>query len=176
MVNIRNTEPEYFRVVVKIDKWNFKVFYNKTWLRRDWPEPDVSESWTADANIIYSNCPKYKTPGVMKIWANTDYEYMVYNLRKSMRFKNQIDQNSLDYWSYDKYMQYVEKNSKNCVGVITGNEVFVTFPKEISDRLAVCPQNFSYIEISIYKEKGEHHWLIKGMSISSDIDLSNYME
>jgi len=173
--NTQNSQR--FTVILQIDKWNVRIFYNKTPLFNDFVEPAITECWTADARVIYSDCPKYKVRDIIEFWSNVDYKYTVYNYYKDMKFKNPDEKHrEKPYLSYDEYMRYLEEQSYRCVGSITDKQLLASLPKEIADRLAMSPQLCSCVELFIYKAPNNRHWLIKSMSFAPFIDLSNYIE
>lgn len=64
---------------------------------------------------------------------------------------------------------------RKVVGSISGNQLLSNSPKEIADRLATCPQMCSYIDLLVYRKKGQHDWLVQSFAISSSVDLSDYV-
>ena len=175
--NNNTKDCQRFTVILQIDKWNFHMFYNKAPLFQDIIEPAISEYWTADARVVYSDCPKYKMRDVIEFWSSVDYKYKVYNYYKDTKYKNpDAKKFAKPYLSYDEYMLYLEEQSYRCVGSITDKQLLTSLPKEIADRLAMNPQLCSYVDLFICKAPGNRYWLIKSMSFSSFLDLSDYIE
>lgn len=57
---IIDAESQRFTIILKVDKWDFYMSRNKYQRDKDWPEPEIMESWNTKATVMYSDCPKYK--------------------------------------------------------------------------------------------------------------------
>ena len=170
-------ESQRFTIILKIDKWDFHMSRNKYQRDKDWPEPEIMESWSAKTTVIYSDCPKYKVGDEIKVWVGVNYDYMVYDLRKNLRFADPSrPDDKFASISYDELEKYREDNSYKVVGSISGNQLLSNVPKEMADRLATCPQMCSYIDLWVYRKKRQRHWLVQSFAISSSVDLSNYTD
>jgi hypothetical protein len=170
-----NIESERFTIILKVNNWDLRITHNKHQRDKNWPEPVISESWTSKPVVIYSDCPKYKVGDEIKIWLGTNYDYMVYHLRKDFRYADpKRPDDRFASISYDQHMQNIEDNSYKCVGSISKDQLLAGIPKEIADRLASCPQMCSYIDLYVYRNKGLRHWLIQSLSLTSSVDLSDY--
>ncbi len=171
-----DTESQRFTIILKVDRWDFRMSRNKYQRYKDWPEPEIMESWTAETTVVYSGCPKYKSGDEIEVWIGINYDYMVYNLRKDFRFADpERPDNEKASISYDELEKYKEENSYKVVGSIPGNQLLSNAPKEIADRLAACTQMCSYIDLLVYRKKGQRDWLIQSFAISSSVDLSDYV-
>lgn len=159
---IIDAESQRFTIILKVDKWDFYMSRNKYQRDKDWPEPEIMESWNTKTTVVYSDCPKYKAGDEIKVWIGTNYDYMVYSLRKDFRFADpdQPDNEKASI-SYDELEKYKEENSYKAVGSISGDQLLSNVPKEIADRLATCPQMCSYIDLLVYRKKGQRHWLVQ---------------
>lgn len=173
---IIDAESQRFTIILKVDKWDFYMSRNKYQRDKDWPEPEIMESWNTKATVMYSDCPKYKVGNEIKVWIGINYDYMVYNLRKNLHFADpDRPDDKFASISYDEYERYREENSYKVVGSISRDQLLSNAPKEIGDRLAACSQMCSYIDLMIYRKKGQRHWLVQSLAVSSSVDLSDYV-
>ncbi|MCM1294032.1 MAG: hypothetical protein NC311_00520 [Muribaculaceae bacterium] len=171
-----DAESQRFTIILKVDRWDFHISRNKYQRDKDWPEPEIMESWNTKATVIYSDCPKYKVGDEINVWIGVNYDYMVYNLRKDFRFADpERPDNEKASISYDELEKYKEEHSYKVAGSISGDQLLSRAPKEIADRLAACPQMCSYIDLWVYRKKGQRDWLVQSFAISSSIDLSDYV-
>jgi len=170
-------EPERFTIILKVNSWDFWLSHSKYQPDKNWPKPEISESWTAKCKVLYSDCQKYKAGDDFEAHIGTNYEYMVYPLLKDKRFVDRTrPDNKYASVSYDEYMKQLEDNSKKIVGYIRDNFLHSGSPIEITNRLASCSDKFAYITVSFYKEKHQRMYLIQDISFSSTSHLKEYID
>ena len=171
----KKTEPKRFIIILKVNSWDFWLSHSKYQPDKNWPSPEISESWTAKCTVLYSNCQKYKAGDDFEVHIGTNYEYMVYNLLKDKRFIDRTrPDNKYASVSYDEYMKQLEDNSKKIVGYIRDNFLHSGSPIEITNRIASCPDKCAYIDIMAYREKRQRIMLIQSIEFTSKINLEEY--
>ena len=82
----RKIKPERFTIILKVSSWDFWMSHNKYQPDKNWPRPEISESWIAKCTVLYSDCKKYKSSDDFEAHISTNYDYMVYHLLKEKRF------------------------------------------------------------------------------------------
>ncbi|MDL2296068.1 hypothetical protein LJC18_04670 [Lachnospiraceae bacterium OttesenSCG-928-E19] len=149
--------------------------YNRHRGRKDWPESPISESFQAKAVVVYSDHKKYTKEAVLDVWFSTDYNYMVYHLRKDMRF-NDDERPDLPFASisYDEYIARQENEPNPFVGSMDKNLISSIIPIEMSNRIVAYRNQPLYIEILAHKVPKRHILMIKSLGISPNFDISEY--
>ena len=175
----KKSDRQYFHVLLKVNFWAAYISHcadREKWRGKDWPEPTVLESFTADCEVLYSDCPKLPVGHKTEFVFSTDFNYMVYNQRKAFRFVD--DKRPDDRWadiSYDEYMKRSEEKSRKTVGsFIQKNMAVITAPIELSNRIAVLFDKYSHITATVFTEKGSRTIFIHNVSLDSNVNIEDW--
>ena len=144
MPRAKTLKPEIkrFSLVAKVTKWDVDLSYHRTIRNKDWPKPTMHDVFTAAAETVFSNYPKILIGSAITVDIRTDYEYMIYHLRKDFTFRDPDSPNDFAFLKYDEYMQKREVSCRQIAGYIDiDGMVELKLMQDVlqNSRHALCP-------------------------------------
>jgi hypothetical protein len=169
-----NNLSEHFIIVAKIAKWDLHLHYTKNETQKSRDEPDVSEVFLTQCEILYSDGTKHKKGEILDLRIYTNYDYMLWDLRKDKKFvddeKPDSINASINYYEFMRRKYDAQKRIDG--GIFDKNIALIHVPKEISDRIASRMCN--YVEILGRVGIDKKYLPIHSLSFYTDIDITDW--
>ena len=115
----------------------------------------------------------------MEIDISTDYEYMVYHLRKDFTFRDPDRPDDFAFVKYDEYVRKKEAGYRQIVGSIDRWDgrirAYAKCPAEFTTRLvSLIGKQDLYIDLDVFKEGRLRTIFVRGIRAFSDFNPEDY--